>query len=441
MVRSSSKQHHLKYVELPIGNITCYGNNPRVTRNPEYERLKNSLSKNGIEAPLVVTRQPGAKHYTLHAGGNTRLNIAQSLHDAGDDSFATVPCIVKEWTNELNVLVSHLRENDMRGNLIFIERAIGVMEFAKLASPPDADPLSQRELARQLNEHGYALSQPVISAMDYAVNRLYGLLPRALEQGMGKRQVTAIRALEHTAVRVWDRQCIDEAGQFTELFGDIVKNCDGSAFELDELTDRVANEIAVAAELDINAVRLMLEAERAGEPIELDRLVPVMSAEPRKVEKRAEKRPFNLERELQKHRATHIEGCVELAERYELSEHLTITINERFGYFMCELPKRNASKSQSSVWKLLATTCDQVRASKRILRKLLHTESRYWKALETNRPIAVLADHNPLDLAICGDRLLRLFDDLEWDIVINLLSSYRQLRKLADEHAVNLWSS
>lgn len=439
MGRSPSKPQ-LKYAELPIGNITCYGNNPRVTRNPEYERLKNSLSKNGIEAPLVVTREPGAKHYTLHAGGNTRLNIAQSLHDAGDASFATVPCIVKEWTNELNVLVSHLRENDMRGNLIFIERAIGVMEFAKLASPPDSDLLSQREIARQLNEHGYALSQPVISAMDYAVNRLYGLLPTALEHGMGKRQVAAIRSLEHTAVKVWDRQCVDEAGQFTELFGDIVKNCDGQVFELEELTDRVAHEIAIAAELDINAVRLMLEAERAGEPIELERLEPVTPADMRKVENPVEKRPFNLERELQKLRTAHIEGCVELADSFELSEYVTVTIDERFGYFMCELPKRNAGRPQTAVWKLLATACDQVRASKRILRKLLEPGSRYLKALETNRPIEVLTDQSPLDLVTCGDRLLRTFDDSDWDLAIKLLSSYRQLRKLSDEHAVNLWS-
>ena len=211
MPKSSSKPTN-RYAELPVDQITCYANNPRVTKNPEYERIKNSLEKNGIESPLVVTLKPGDKTYTLQAGGNTRLNIAQSLHEAGDDTFAKVPCIVKQWTSEINVLVSHMRENDMRGNLMFIERALGVMEFARLATAPDGEPPSQRELARQLSEHGYSISQPVISAMDYAVNRLYGSLPTALEHGMGRRQVTSIRALEHCAVKLWDRQCPDEAG-------------------------------------------------------------------------------------------------------------------------------------------------------------------------------------------------------------------------------------
>ena len=438
MPTSSSKPVN-RYAELPVDQIACYANNPRVTRNPEYERIKNSLEKNGIESPLVVTRKPGDKTYMLQAGGNTRLNIAQSLHDAGDDGFAKVPCIVKQWTSEINVLVSHLRENDMRGNLMFIERALGVMEFAKLAVPPDAEPLSQRELARQLCDHGYTLSQPVISAMDYAVNRLYGLLPTALEHGMGKRQVMAIRALEHCAVKIWDRQCTDEAGQFAELFSELVKNCDGATFSLDELTTNVANEIAVAAELDINGVLFMLDAERTGDPIELDRYVPVVPDESRKHDEPVEKRAFNLERELQKSRANAIEACVALSARFELSDCVNVMIDSRFGYCMCELPKRNATKLQVGIWKVLATACDQGRASKRVLKQILPPESRLSESLTKGRASSAYDTIPGFDLLECGDRLLHALDDSDWAHVVDLLSSYRRLRKLADENGLNLW--
>ena len=438
MPKSSSKPSH-RYAELPVDQIACYANNPRVTKNPEYERIKNSLEKNGIEAPLVVTRKPGNKTYTLQAGGNTRLNIAQCLHEAGDEAFAKVPCIVRQWTSEINVLVSHLRENDMRGNLMFIERALGVMEFAKLATPPDASPLSQRELARQLCEYGYTLSQPVISAMDYAVNRLYGLLPTALEHGMGKRQVMAIRALEHCAVKIWDRQCPDEIGQFTELYSELVRNCDGATFDLDELTTNVANEIAVAAELDINAVLFMLDGESTGESIELDRYVPVVPDESRKQDEPSEKRPFNLDRELQKWRSTSIEACVALADRFELSDCVHLMIDARFGYCMCELPKRNATNLQVGVWKLLATACDQVRASKRVLKQILRPESRLAELLVKGRAGDAYDPLPELDILICGDRLLHELDDSDWNHVVALLGAYRRLRKLADEHGLNLW--
>ena len=438
MSKSSSKPVN-RYAELPIDQIACYANNPRVAKNPEYERIKHSLEKNGIESPLVVTRKPGDKSYMLQAGGNTRLDIAQSLHEAGDDTFAKVPCIVKRWTSEINVLVSHLRENDMRGNLMFIERALGVMEFAKLACPPDGTLLTQRELAKQLSDHGYPLSQTVISAMDYAVNRLYGLLPTSLEHGMGKRQVMSIRALEHCAVKIWDRQCPDETGQFTDLFSELVKNCDGATFVLEDLNANVANEIAVAAELDINTVLLMLDAERNGEPIELDRLVPVEPEESRKHDEPVEKRPFNLERELQKSRSTAIEACVALADRFELSDCVHVMIDARFGYCMCELPKRNATKLQVGVWKILATACDQARASKRALKQILNPESRLAELLLNGRASDVYDSIPGLDLFDCGDRLLHALDDADWSNVVDLLKTYRRSRKLADEHGLNLW--
>lgn len=438
---SSSSKPINRYAELPIDKITCYANNPRVTRNPEYGRIKNSLEKNGIESSLVVTRKPGDKNYTLQAGGNTRLTIAQSLHEAGDERFGKVPCIVKQWTSELNLLVSHLRENDLRGDLVFIERALGVMEFARLATTPGTEHLTQRELARQLNEHGYALSQPVISAMDYAVNRLFKLLPTALKHGMGKRQVMSIRVLEHCAVKIWDRQCPDDAGDFTDLFSELVKNCDGATFDLDELTTNVANEIAVAAELDINGVRFMLDAERSGEPIELDRYVPVVPDESRKHDVPVEKRPFNLEREFQKSRSTAIEACVALADRYELSHCVHVTLEERFGYCMCELPKRSATKIQIGVWKLLATSCDQSRASKRALKQILKPTARLVESLGTGRAGDIYIEMPGFDLFDCGDRLLRALDDSDWGHVVNLLGAYRRIRKLADEHGLNLWKA
>ena len=267
----------------------------------------------------------------------------------------------------------------MRGNLMFIERALGVMEFAKLTTPPDGEPLSQRELARQLNELGYTVSQPVISAMDYAVNRLYGLLPTALEHGMGKRLVMEVRTLEHCAVKVWERQCPDEASEFPELFSELVKHCDGVTFDLEQLATNVANEIAVASDLDINGVRFMLDAERAGDPIELDQYVPVVPDDSRKHDEPTETRPFSLDRELQKSRSTAIEACVALAERFELSDCVHVMIDARF--WLLHVRTTEAQRDQDASWGV-EITCHRLRSSTRI-------EARVATDLETR-----LASHS-----------------------------------------------
>ena len=440
MRRDLSQVPH-RYAELPVDQIACYAKNPRVTQNPEYERLKNSLRKNGLDMPLVVTREPGAENYTLQAGGNTRLSIAQALHDSGSEEFATVPCIVKDWRSELHVLVSHLRENDMRGNLMFIERALGVMSFANMIGSELGRTLSQRELAKQLFEFGYALSQPVISAMDYAVNRLYGLLPTALEHGMGKRQVATIRGLEHVAIKVWDQHLPDEAGEFAELFAELCKSCDGSVFDSEELTAKVAHEISVATELDINTVRMLLESERAGSMRMLETIAPIEVDETRKTENdEVEPREADPRREMQRLRSRMVASCASIAAIHELSECVRQTPDERFGYFMCELPRRNAPAIQRAVWKLLATACDQGRATKRTLLRILDEHSVYAVRLANARPKDVYGEMASMDLFDLGERLLAVLDEVSWNHATNLLSSYRSLKELAGRLELNLWA-
>lgn len=438
MGRETNLVNH-RFAKVPVNQIACYAKNPRVIQNPEYERLKNSLRQNGIDMPLVVTREPGAEHYVLQAGGNTRLSIAQSLYDAGSEEFATIPCVVKDWTSEIDVLVSHLRENDMRGNLMFIERALGVMSFAKMISVEFNRSFSQRELCRRLFEFGYVLSQPVISAMEYAVNRLYGLLPTALEHGMGKRQVTAIRMLEHSAIKVWDQNNEEEAGEFADLFTDLCKSCDGSVFDLEELISKVAHEISVASEVDANTVRMLLESERRGSPMTLEVITPLETDTTRKSDEDYEPRPFDAGRAIQKLRSKLVESCIALADSFELRYCVAVIPEGRFGYFMCELPKHNSSVNQRAVWKLLATACDQGRASKRVLLKLLADESAYAQKLQDSRPRVLHANLSPIDLFDLGERLLQGMDDVAWSHTISLLTTYRELKRLATELSLNLW--
>ena len=110
-----------------MARIKAYDRNPRRGENPEYERIKASIRAEGMDQALVVTRRPGDPGYMLHAGGNTRLRILKELHaETGEERFRVAACVYRPWTGEADVLLAHLKENDLRGELSFLDRALGV---------------------------------------------------------------------------------------------------------------------------------------------------------------------------------------------------------------------------------------------------------------------------------------------------------------------------
>ncbi len=103
---------------VAITNIQPYERNPRQGRNPEYDRIKDSIRSQGLDQPLVITRRPGSTDYIVFAGGNTRLLVLKELYEeTGEEKFARVPCVIRAWQRESDVLLAHLRENDLRGSL------------------------------------------------------------------------------------------------------------------------------------------------------------------------------------------------------------------------------------------------------------------------------------------------------------------------------------
>ncbi len=109
---------------VDIARIQPYERNPRHGRNPEYDRIKDSIRSNGLDQPLVITQRPGDTDYIVHAGGNTRLLILKELFaETADARLSQVPCLFRPWRRESDVLLAHLRENDLRGSLTFIDKA------------------------------------------------------------------------------------------------------------------------------------------------------------------------------------------------------------------------------------------------------------------------------------------------------------------------------
>ena len=251
---------------IDISRIRPYEHNPRHGRNPEYDRIRDSIRNTGLDQPLVVTQRPDATDFIVHAGGNTRLIILKELFDeTGDPRFAAVPCLLKPWCCESDVLLAHLRENDLRGGLTFIDKARAVCEAQKLlAEELGLDVISQRRLETELRRAGYRITQGRISQMVYTVHRLLPVIPIALEGGLGRPHVERIRRLERAAQKIWQDRCSESAEDFEEVFTTLCKRYDSPDWDTDVLRSALESEIAASLDVSIHTVRVMLDAEMAG---------------------------------------------------------------------------------------------------------------------------------------------------------------------------------
>ncbi|MCP4878580.1 MAG: ParB N-terminal domain-containing protein, partial [Gammaproteobacteria bacterium] len=152
-------------IVLDVSRINAYERNPRRSDNPEYDRIKSSIRSNGLDQPLVITQRPQATDYIVRAGGNTRLKILKELYtETADPHFARAPCIYSPWRSESEVLVAHLRENDLRGNLTFIDKARAVFEARQLIEQETGvEDMTNKDLVIQLRAAGYSVGESLIS--------------------------------------------------------------------------------------------------------------------------------------------------------------------------------------------------------------------------------------------------------------------------------------
>lgn len=251
---------------VPIDRVRPYARNPRHGRNPEFDRIKASIRANGLDQPLVITQAPETDDYVVHSGGNTRLVALQELYaETGDPKFSRIPCLFKPWGRESDVLLAHLRENDLRGALTFIDKALAVFDIKQLLEEElEIDEISQRKLQMALAAGGYSLSHGLISRMGYAVARLLPLIPQALNAGLGRPQVQRIRALERAALQVWERHALGDAAVFDEVFATLCRRYDAPEWDTGLLHGALETEIAEQAEVSIQSVRVELDAQLAG---------------------------------------------------------------------------------------------------------------------------------------------------------------------------------
>ncbi|MBW1248774.1 ParB family protein [Pseudomonas tolaasii] len=230
---------------VTLEQLRPYEHNPRFIRNPLYDDIKASIRKRGLDQPPPITRRPGETHFTIRNGGNTRLAILGELwQETRDERFFRIHCLFRPWSNEITALLGHLAENDLHGQLTFIERALAV---AKLKTMLEAEGtlLSQRELARRLAAGGYPISQSHISRMLDTLEYLLPAIPQTLYAGLGKPQIERLVVLRSQAERTWNRYPAATVA-FADFWLETLGNFDATseAFDLEQIQDELLERMS-----------------------------------------------------------------------------------------------------------------------------------------------------------------------------------------------------
>ncbi|EPC00563.1 hypothetical protein L861_06395 [Litchfieldella anticariensis FP35 = DSM 16096] len=193
-------------MSVTLDRIRPYDRNPRTQRNPKYDEIKESIRQVGLKHPPVISQRPGDDKYIICDGGNTRLQILQELYEeTGDRRYFEFWCIFRPWVSEARVLAGHLAENDTRGNLMWVERAVKVLEARSIYEEEIGEELSNSELTRRLAADGYVIDRSLISRMAYTVEHFLPTIPQTLYSGMGKDQVAKLISYREACRLIWER--------------------------------------------------------------------------------------------------------------------------------------------------------------------------------------------------------------------------------------------
>ncbi|MDR6610537.1 ParB family protein [Pseudomonas synxantha] len=252
---------------ITLDRLKPYDLDPRVTRNPRYDEIKESIRQRGLDAPPSITRRPGEPHFRIRNGGNTRLSILHELwSETKDEKFYRLACLFRPWPQrgEIVALTGHLAENELRGALSFIERALGVEKARQLYEQESGAPLSQSELSRRLTADGYPTQQSHISRMRDAVQYLLPAIPNVLYGGLGRHQVERLAVMRRSAERIWEEHSKGKilGIDFPALFQEALVLFDGetAAFSLARVQDELIGQMAQWLNVDYDTLALESEA-------------------------------------------------------------------------------------------------------------------------------------------------------------------------------------
>lgn len=273
---------------LTLDQLRPNPDNPRKGRNPRFEEIKASVRARGLDSIPKVTRDPdGDDVYIFSDGGNTRYQILCELwQETGDERFYRVHTIFKPWPGRLKCLVGHLAENEVRGELTYIDKAFGIHNARVIQEEQLGRPVSLRELSELLNAEGYPIHASSISRMEDTLKYLHPHMSVLLDSGLSRGQILPILNLRSLAEKVWSKYNVSEnsADEFLNVFSAVCAGFnDPESYAFEHLRDEFIGQLIKALpHPSLNYDRWLIELdpreqkrrEQFGDPPPLPALTP-----------------------------------------------------------------------------------------------------------------------------------------------------------------------
>lgn len=280
-------------IRVTLDQLRPYDNNPRTTQNPKFDEIMISIENTGLNQPPNISRRSQDDlHYMIIDGGNTRLEILNLLYEkysrlaeaATDEerlelakkaeSFFVIECIFKPWVSESKALTGHMSENENRGNMLFIEKAIAVQKLRQIYEEEDRKkvltegneyekkPLSIRNLAERITAQGWTINHSHIIRYDYATNTLMKAIPDAFWTGAGHSLVINLKKHNVAYTTFWRGTKIGqtEPERIDTLFLDTLRRYDGESVDLQGFLQDLNAQLAKFLDLHPSIVTVEIEA-------------------------------------------------------------------------------------------------------------------------------------------------------------------------------------
>lgn len=260
-----------QYITVTLDKLRPYEHNPRKTRNPNFEMIKESIRRRGLDHKPNITQRPGEPFYIIADGGNTRIQALKELFtETQDQRFWSIECLYKPWKGEsadsveaeLDLLIGHLIENDTRADLTFIEKALGIQQAKEYYEKKLSKELSARELSAELEKDGYIIHQTLVSKMERCLEFIYPHIPDVLFRGLGHSPIDKLLAIRNNAVAIWQNYQFETDITFDELWANSLSRCnDEDPFNVKIFQDDLINEMVAVLDDKVSFEMLYLEID------------------------------------------------------------------------------------------------------------------------------------------------------------------------------------
>ncbi|POY43217.1 hypothetical protein C3Z13_00620 [Avibacterium endocarditidis] len=167
--------------------------------------------------------------------------------------------------SKLNILIGHLAENDIRGELSFIEKALGIREVKALYEEKYKEYFSHRKLSEKLGENGYPISHQILARMEQCLTYLYPHIPNILLDGLGKAQIEKLLHIHRNAQSAWDKYKDEHSphATFDEVWMNVLSGFDEdpTEFAIETFQDSLIGKLSEAFSYEVSYDTLKIDID------------------------------------------------------------------------------------------------------------------------------------------------------------------------------------